>query len=108
MLVLTRKIDQRILIGHNITVTVVRIKGNSVQLGIDAPVEMSIRREEIRASAPDPRPEMSRANRADRAACVTRSPPPPMSGSAQACAVNPPTPPAFPTPVLAGAPPHSC
>jgi carbon storage regulator len=47
MLVLTRKADQKIHIGENITITVVKVKGNSVQLGIDAPEGVRILREEL-------------------------------------------------------------
>lgn len=47
MLVLTRKVSQRILVGENVTVTVLRIDGNSVRIGIDAPSTVAILREEI-------------------------------------------------------------
>lgn len=47
MLVLTRKPSQRIFVGDNVTVTVVRIDGNTVRIGIDAPPEVSILREEV-------------------------------------------------------------
>lgn len=47
MLVLSRKVGQKITIGDNITLTIVKISGNRVQLGIDAPLEISIRREEV-------------------------------------------------------------
>jgi carbon storage regulator len=46
MLVLSRKISERILISDNITITVVRIGPNSVRIGIDAPSEMNIKRTE--------------------------------------------------------------
>lgn len=49
MLVLTRKPSQRIFVGDNVTVTVVRIDGNTVRIGIDAPPEVSILREEVGA-----------------------------------------------------------
>lgn len=47
MLVLSRKIGESIVIGGGITVTVNKVKGNIVQLGIDAPREVSIRRSEL-------------------------------------------------------------
>ncbi len=47
MLVLTRKLGEKIVIDHNITVTVVAIDGGKVRLGISAPPEISINREEI-------------------------------------------------------------
>ena len=46
MLVLSRKISERILIGDDITITVVRIGPHSVRIGIDAPLEMNIKRTE--------------------------------------------------------------
>ena len=47
MLVLSRKVGERILIGDQITVTVVRISGGGVRLGIEAPPEMAVIREEL-------------------------------------------------------------
>jgi carbon storage regulator len=49
MLVLARKVGERILIGENISVTVVRIAPGVVRLGIEAPGETPIVREEIKA-----------------------------------------------------------
>ena len=51
MLVLSRKIGERILIGDQITVTVVRITGGGVRLGIEAPSEMAVIREELKKDA---------------------------------------------------------
>ena len=48
MLVLSRKVGQRILIGDQVAVTVVRIAGGGVRLGIEAPGEMVIVREELK------------------------------------------------------------
>ncbi len=48
MLVLSRKVGERILIGDNIAVTVVRITGGGVRLGIEAPAEMPVVREELK------------------------------------------------------------
>lgn len=47
MLALTRKAGERIVIGDNITVTVVEVKGDVVRLGIEAPKEIRILRGEI-------------------------------------------------------------
>jgi len=47
MLVLTRKVGERIQLGDNITVTLVKINGNVVRLGIDAPPEMAVMRQEL-------------------------------------------------------------
>jgi carbon storage regulator len=48
MLVLSRKPGERILIGDEIAVTVVRVGPNTVRLGIDAPRNMNIVRDELR------------------------------------------------------------
>jgi carbon storage regulator CsrA len=47
MLVLTRKTDQKIQIGDDITVTVIQVKGRYVRLGIDAPANIRILRTEL-------------------------------------------------------------
>lgn len=47
MLVLTRKVGERIQLGDNVTVTLVKINGNVVRLGIDAPPEMAVVRQEL-------------------------------------------------------------
>ena len=47
MLVLSRKQSQKIRIGENVTVTVVKIDKNAVRIGIDAPDEVSVCREEL-------------------------------------------------------------
>ncbi len=49
MLVLSRKKNERIFIGTEITVTVVEVRGDKVRIGIDAPKEMTVHREEVRA-----------------------------------------------------------
>ena len=48
MLVLSRKVGERIWIGDQIAVTVVRITGGGVRLGIEAPPEMAVVREELK------------------------------------------------------------
>lgn len=51
MLVLTRKLDEKIQIGSDITITIVRIKGHAVQIGIEAPQRTEILRGELAAAA---------------------------------------------------------
>jgi carbon storage regulator len=47
MLVLSRKLNERIVIGGNVVVTVVKVDRNQVRLGIEAPGDVPIYREEI-------------------------------------------------------------
>lgn len=47
MLVLSRKKDEKIVIGDNISIMVVEIRGDKVRLGIDAPREVSVHRREV-------------------------------------------------------------
>lgn len=49
MLVVSRKVGQRILIGDKIAVTVVKVGSGGVRIGIDAPAEMAVIREELAA-----------------------------------------------------------
>lgn len=47
MLILTRKFDERIMIGDQIVITVLRIHGDEVRLGISAPRSIPVNREEV-------------------------------------------------------------
>ena len=47
MLVLSRQRDESIIIGDNVVVTVVDVRGDKVRLGIDAPVEIPVHRREV-------------------------------------------------------------
>lgn len=47
MLVLSRRIGERICIGENVVVTVVRIHGDKVRIGVEAPSDVPVHREEV-------------------------------------------------------------
>ena len=78
MLVLTRRAGQSIVIGHDITVTVLDVRGDQVRLGINAPRTVDVHREEVFL-------ELQRANRSaaarpsgalDSLSSLVRKPPP--------------------------------
>lgn len=47
MLILTRRIGETLIVGTEVSVTVIGVKGNQVRLGIDAPKDVQVHREEI-------------------------------------------------------------
>jgi carbon storage regulator len=68
MLVLSRKIGEEIIIADNIRVKVVGVQGNRVKLGVVAPEDVTIHREEIyriRAEFGEPKPDHMRVGMAD-------------------------------------------
>ena len=77
MLVLSRKPGERILIGDDVTVTIVRIGPNNVRLGIEAPRDMNIVREELCVEVPAVRSSpavKSAADRSDETASASLEP----------------------------------
>jgi carbon storage regulator len=66
MLILTRRIGESVMIGDDVSITVLAVKGNQVRVGIDAPKHISVHREEVyervkAAKAADLAPAINRA-----------------------------------------------
>ena len=74
MLVLTRKLLEKLYIGDDICVTVVRLEGGQVRLGIDAPREVSVVRAELVGDRPGPRLQSGQPSHGPRRAEVRCSP----------------------------------
>jgi carbon storage regulator len=47
MLILTRRIGETLMIGNDVTVTVLAVKGNQVRIGVNAPKDVAVHREEV-------------------------------------------------------------
>ena len=52
MLVLTRRISEKFIVGNNVVITVLKVDGNQVRIGIEAPREISVIRSELVSSKP--------------------------------------------------------
>ena len=81
MLVLTRKLDEQIHIGKDVTITIVRLRGGTVRIGIEAPRDVPVRRAELPTAEPvchRAEPHRARAavdpEKADRARTAGRGP----------------------------------
>jgi carbon storage regulator len=59
MLVLSRRIGQRVRVGEGIVVTLLSVRGQQARIGIEAPTDVSVDRQEIRERKAGPRPEPS-------------------------------------------------
>ena len=64
MLILTRRVGETLMIGDEITVTVLGVKGNQVRIGVTAPMDVSVHRQEIyerikKEEAGEPAPEQA-------------------------------------------------
>src|SRR5262245_11636035 len=77
MLVLTRKLMEKLFIGDDICVTVVRLEGGQVRLGIDAPREVAVVRAELVPERSAPRPRSARLVAGTPTDGAGRTPPPP-------------------------------
>jgi carbon storage regulator len=47
MLILTRRVGETVMVGHDVAVTIVGVKGNQIRIGIDAPKNVAVHRKEI-------------------------------------------------------------
>jgi carbon storage regulator len=73
MLILTRRVGETVMIGEEVSVTILGVKGNQVRVGINAPKNVAVHREEIferiKSEGHDgAEPERPQAERADRRA----------------------------------------
>jgi carbon storage regulator len=80
MLVLSRRRDERILIGDDIEIVVVEVRGEKVRLGINAPTEIAVHRAELRERAkaqiepkPDAKPDSQPDSKSDPHVTEARS-----------------------------------
>ena len=62
MLILTRRIGETLMVGDEVTVTVLGVKGNQVRLGVNAPKDVAVHREEIYQRIQREKDEDSRGN----------------------------------------------
>ncbi len=64
MLILTRRIGEKLMIGEDVTITIMAAKGNQIRIGIEAPREIQVHREEIFQRILNERKELRAAHQA--------------------------------------------
>ena len=72
MLILTRRVGESVVIGEDVTVTVLGVKGNQVRIGINAPKHVAVHREEIFERIKSGRTAGDNAGNSDSEAPATR------------------------------------
>jgi carbon storage regulator len=70
MLILTRRVGEAVVIGEEVTVTVLGVKGNQVRIGVNAPKTVSVHREEIFERIKNEQKDANPASRAPEMAAV--------------------------------------
>ena len=76
MLVLTRRTNESLIIGHDIVITVLEIRGDTVRIGVRAPREVSVHREEIYAKLRNENQAAAGVSASDEALLPKRPKPP--------------------------------
>lgn len=74
MLILSRREKQRIKLGNDIIVTIIRVSGDKVRVGIEAPSDLVVLRDELEVFSPEERTQ--RQQRSDTASIATDAPAP--------------------------------
>ena len=74
MLILSRRAGEKLIIGENVTVTILAVKGNQIRIGIDAPRDVRVDREEIYQRILKEEKELNKVNATRAPAAVAEVP----------------------------------